>query len=63
MWNMKSPKYWFLFPNHHPVNQDKYKILCSFTTNSPPNHTHKQEHPRITHKPLVTLRNFSYAAT
>ena len=63
MWNMKSPKFCSLFSKRHPVNQDKYKILCSITTNSPPNHTHKQAHRRITHKPAVTLRNCSYAAT
>ena len=63
MWNMKSSKFCSLFSKRHPVNQDKHKILCSITTNSPPNHTHKQAHRRITHKPAVTLRNCSYAAT
>ena len=60
---MKSPKSSPLFPNRQPVNQDKYKILCSITTNLPQNHTHKQAHPCITHKPLDTIRNCSYAAT
>ena len=59
---MKSPNLYSIFPNRHPVNQDKYKTLCSITTNSPPNQKHKQVHPRITHKPSVTLRNCSYAA-
>ena len=60
---MKCPKFCSLVPNRYPVNQDKYKIPCSITTNSLRNHTHKQAHPRITHKPPITLRNCSYATT
>ena len=64
MWSMKSPKCCcFLFSNHPSLNQDKYKICYSITANQPPNYILKQVHPRITHKPPVTLRNCSYAAT
>ena len=63
MWNMRSPKFCSLSANRHPVNQDRYKNLGLITSNSPPNRIHKQAHPRITHKPPVTLRKCSYAAT
>ena len=58
----KSPKLCSLFPNYHPVNQEKYKIPCSITTNSPSPNTHKETYLLITHKPSVTPKNCSYAA-
>ena len=42
------------------------KINTKFFVESPPTRlqtTHKQPHPRITLKPAVTLRNYSYATT
>ena len=49
MASKKSPKFCSLFPNRHPVNQEKYKILCSITiklsTCFPlPTHTHTHTH-------------------
>ena len=63
MWNMKSPKFCFLLPNRHSLNP---KLNTKFFAHSQPTrlqNIHKQAHPLITHKPPVTLRNCSYAAT
>ena len=59
----KSPKFYSLFPNYHPVNQEKYKIPCSITTNSLSPNPHKETYLFITQKPSVTPKNCSYAAT
>ena len=57
----KSPKFCCLFPNRHPLSQEKYKISCSITTNSPSPTRHKLTHLLITRKPPVNSSNCSYA--